>query len=84
MLYNLDVDYRKHPGSSIRNNWINLLQSDNLKDASKGEEFLLTGCIVSSKVFALISPYDKRSALFSEYNTDVRDEWWVWGRRRGL
>lgn len=46
----------------------------NLKDASKGEEFLLTGCIVSSKVFALISPYDKRSALFSEYNTDVRDE----------
>ena len=72
----MEVDRRKPPDSSIRGNWINLLQSDNLKDASKDERFPLTHCIVSSEAFALISSNDKRTTLESEYNTDVRNDWW--------
>lgn len=60
----------------MRSNWFNLLQSDNLKDASKDEGSPLTHCIVSIETFALISSNDKRTTLESEYNTDVRDDWW--------
>lgn len=36
-----------------------------------------------SETFSLISPDDKRSALESEYNTDVRDDGWNGGGCRG-
>lgn len=74
---------QKAPSSSMRSNWINSLQSDNLKDASKDEGFPLTHCVVSTEYFALISSDDKRTTLESEYNTDVRGDWWSEGGGRG-